>query len=98
MATSAPTHALAEAIAAFVKDHGADPRYKELVGKLKGVEKDVVGPPTATAPSDQRDTPKDDYSFETAQKRHTERLAAKNADPDASADGPSDTDGPGEGK
>lgn len=90
--TPESTRALTEAIDAIVKACGDDPTYKDLIGKLKDVETDVGGAAESDPKEAERDSDKDDYSFDTAQSRHTERLAASRA-----ADAGTGTDG-GEGK
>jgi hypothetical protein len=60
---------LQSAIGTIVRHCGGDSKYKDLVGHLKTVEGDL----TTAAPAPGRDGPDDDYSFETAQKRHSER-------------------------
>jgi hypothetical protein len=84
--------ALSKAIATIVNECGSDPRYKALIGTLKDVESTVGGAEESKSKAPKRDSAGDDYSFETAQKRHTERVVAGiNAAAGAGIDG-------GEGK
>ncbi len=68
--------ALRDAISTIVREAGDDPEFKDLLGTLESVRSDLGGP-DADAPKEERDGEDDPYSFETAQKRHRERTAAK---------------------
>jgi hypothetical protein len=90
--TPESTRALKAAIEGVVRDCGDDPKYKDLIGTLKDVESTVGGAEESKSKAPKRDGAGDDYSFETAQKRHTERVVAGiNAAAGAGTDG-------GEGK
>jgi hypothetical protein len=75
--------ALREAISLVLEHCGED---ADLHGKLETLQKDLGADESAKSSRDHAD---DDYSFETAEKRHAERLAASR--------GGESTDG-GEGK
>jgi hypothetical protein len=90
--TPESARALKAAIEGVVRDVGDDPKYKDLIGALKDVESTVGGAEESKSKAPKRDSAGDDYSFETAQKRHTERVVAGiNAAAGAGTDG-------GEGK
>jgi hypothetical protein len=93
MALTESTRALAAAIDKVIAAAGDDPKHKELVGKLTAVRDEVAG---ESAPTEKRDGEDDSYSFETAQKRHGERLAAsRNEAAGAGTDGAAGTGGEG---
>jgi len=86
--TPESTRALKAAIEGVVRDVGDDPKYKDLIGALKDVESTVGGAEESKSKAPKRDSAGDDYSFETAQKRHTERVVAGiNAAAGAGTDG-----------
>lgn len=84
------TKALTDAIDAIVQSCGKDPKYAQLIDKLKSVQEDVRG--DADNDVGLRDGANDNYSFETAQKRH---VAARKqaAPPQAAPSAPAATSG-----
>lgn len=63
--------ALAKAIDAVKKEAGDSEDHKALVEALSGVSKHIDAAPAKSS----RDSEDDDYSFETAEKRHVQRSA-----------------------
>jgi hypothetical protein len=77
MALTKPKPSLREAIDVVLAHCGDNKDLHSQLETLKGEQ----AAPGASAPREQRDTPEDDYSFETARKRHQERTAAEPESP-----------------
>lgn len=86
MAPPKSLRALAKAIADVKKEVGDSAEHKQLLSSLEAVTKEL-GDDVAADASKARDNDDDDYSFDTAERRHRARNAERSADDASDAGG-----------